>query len=418
MTIKSVADIIGARYLIATSARPARSLLAALLAFFGAIVLAPDGRTQTDSINDSINRLRGRDVDVRQEAVDALAAIGEPAIGPLIAVARDSDFGVRTWAAKALVAIGKSAVEPMIAALQDSDAAARCSIITALGNMKDTRAVRPLIERLSDPDSYAFSLFGRRFYVRTCTAGALGRINDPRSANALRTALAEAVERRDFEMMMAAASPILSRKGDASAKSLLDLLIMALQDHDAQMRYNAACALGKIRDPGTVDALIVALKDRSYYVDNSGLYGSNAHLYVGTCVANALGQFKAVRAVEPLIDALKDKTFGGRFGVARALGEVDDPRSTAALRAALVERDATVIGAAYQALIKRGDRASEEALIQGLKAYGNAQMALVFINSGNARLADAGRDWADSHGYRIVVAQPSGPEQVRWGSAR
>ncbi|HFE64868.1 MAG TPA: alpha/beta fold hydrolase, partial [Caldithrix sp.] len=130
-----------------------------------------------------VSRLKDDGVieDVGLHAAEALAAIGEPAVRPLMnalndsaALARenaciglgilkdpraidilihalqDEDSGVRYEASRALAKIGEPAVEPLIAALKSENENARMGAAKALGAIKNPRAVNPLTDLLKD----------------------------------------------------------------------------------------------------------------------------------------------------------------------------------------------------------------------------------------------------------------------------
>jgi hypothetical protein len=106
---------------------------------------------------------------------DALAAVGKPAVKPLIAVLRRNgdnttaatalgEIGdtraipvlIRTWAnpatTDALVAIGKPAVEPLMAAARQGEDPIRKHAITALGEIGDRRAAPLLTELVAEAE--------------------------------------------------------------------------------------------------------------------------------------------------------------------------------------------------------------------------------------------------------------------------
>ena len=74
---------------------------------------------------------------------------------------------------------------------------------------------------------------------------------------------------------------------------------------DWEVRWDAARALGEIKDPRAVEPLSAALKDENEYVRKAAAY--------------ALGEIKDPRAVEPLIAALKDEELHVRWAAAEAL---------------------------------------------------------------------------------------------------
>lgn len=71
--------------------------------------------------------------------------------------------------------------------------------------------------------------------------------------------------------------------------------------------------------------------------------------------AGALGNTRDARAVQPLIDALKDENFGVRAEAARALGGIGDNRAFAPLVAALKESEPDVRDAVCQGLGQLGN---------------------------------------------------------------
>ncbi len=123
------------------------------------------------------------------------------------------------------------------------------------------------------------------------------------------------------------------------------------------IRYKAAQYLGFIGDLRAVEPLISALKDREPLV--------------GVFSAEALGDIGDPRAVEPLIVALKNGSFELRERAAEALGKIGDPRAVEPLTVALKDsyrggyRD---VGAkAATALGKIGDPRAMEPLIAAVK---------------------------------------------------
>ena len=130
-----------------------------------------------------INLLCDDDRYVRSRAAYALSMIGEPAVDPLIQALREGDGNlrwgaaialgkiqnlraiepliraladkyenVRAESAAALAAIGKPALGPLLQVLKFSDGAVRLEIVTALGELHDTGAIQPLIQLLDNAD--------------------------------------------------------------------------------------------------------------------------------------------------------------------------------------------------------------------------------------------------------------------------
>jgi len=92
------------------------------------------------------------DITAWQNAAQALARLGAPAIEPLIAALADEDWNVRTWSADALGLLGSpQAVGPLISALSDAERQVRIDATVALGKIGDASAAEALVARLSDP---------------------------------------------------------------------------------------------------------------------------------------------------------------------------------------------------------------------------------------------------------------------------
>jgi len=160
--------------------------------------------------------------EVSNNAVEALARIGEPAVESLIQILKDKDRHVRFDAANVLRRIGDArAVEPLIQALKDEYDLVRLQAIEGLGRIGDARSVEPLIQALT------YEYPDRNYeYTQKQVAEALVGIGRPAVA----------------------------------------LLIRALEDKDLRVREVAAVALGKIGDETAAEPLIQALKDQYWSV--------------------------------------------------------------------------------------------------------------------------------------------------------
>ena len=138
--------------------------LNALIAVLGLalFVATPDAKEQMSSgrgrflgenVGRLIQELKDENPHTRMRAADALGQIKDVrAVKPLIAALKDENSSGRmqALAAGALVSIGTPAVKPLIAALKDEDPLVRMQAADALGQIKDVRAVEPLIGTLED----------------------------------------------------------------------------------------------------------------------------------------------------------------------------------------------------------------------------------------------------------------------------
>jgi HEAT repeat protein len=155
-----------------------------------------------------------------EEAAIALAAMGQPAVEPLIVALGHANASVRRNAAWSIgeisggmTVIRESAVVPLRSALQDGDEWVRMAAARALGEIRDGRAVESLLATLSDSNGQ----------VRALAAWALGEMKERRAVQGLST--------------------------------------MLLRDEQADARQMAAWALGEIQDPKAVESLNAALND-------------------------------------------------------------------------------------------------------------------------------------------------------------
>lgn len=170
-----------------------------------------------------VRSLRDGDWQVREAAVDALAMIGSPAVDllirylrdwdarksaikalgkindervldPLISLLRNDEF--KDDATQALAELGEPAVGRLLECLNDKDEVVRKQAIHALGEIKHQSAVDALIEKLKDPD----------WFTRLKAADALEKIGDPRGRDAIKPLLKDPdlVVRMRVERMLAA----------------------------------------------------------------------------------------------------------------------------------------------------------------------------------------------------------------------
>ncbi len=132
-----------------------------------------------------LNAITDPDWHVRKYAIVSLGKIGDTrAINPLVNALNDEDSDVRWKAINALGKLGKPAVENLLKAFETDEWQVRGRIAEVLGNIKDERAVEPLID----------SLYNNRYknqnkYVRGRIIEALGRIGDERAIDPLIQAL-------------------------------------------------------------------------------------------------------------------------------------------------------------------------------------------------------------------------------------
>jgi len=129
------------------------------------------GRQGDDKAVDLLVGALARKDGVARSAARELGKMrNERAIPPLVALLGDPE--VSQAAAEALLAFGPSAVGPLLEVLKSGNGDARARAVFVLGELRDKRAVEPLIEVMQTDDVYA---------VRTSAATALGQIKDARA---------------------------------------------------------------------------------------------------------------------------------------------------------------------------------------------------------------------------------------------
>ena len=116
-----------------------------------------------------------RDWDVRKYAIAALGRIrDERVLDPLMLQLRNDEF--KDDALNALVELGQPAVSRLIKALKDKDENIRKQAVLALGRIKEAAAIDPLIDMLADSD----------WFTRLTAAAALEAIGDERGRDAIK----------------------------------------------------------------------------------------------------------------------------------------------------------------------------------------------------------------------------------------
>lgn len=119
-----------------------------------------------------------RDWEVRKYAIASLGKIrDERVLDPLMLQLRNDEF--KDDAINALVELGEPALDRLVTALRDKDENVRKSAVLALGRIKSGEAIDPLIAMLADQD----------WFTRLTAAAALESIGDDRGREAIKPLL-------------------------------------------------------------------------------------------------------------------------------------------------------------------------------------------------------------------------------------
>ncbi len=252
-----------------------------------------------EAVMESLSRMRGPAVDpliaalkdgkACDFAATVLSRIGDPrAAVPMARAFMESFAGEKTL--DALKAMGRPAVDALKAAARDhAEAEGRRAALQALLALQAPGVIDLLAGAAGDPDPK----------VREEAVTGLARMKGPRVASALAAAMAGLKEEdRNLRRRIVGA---LDEFDDPAA---IQALIGALTDADRTVRNLAAFGLGKLKAAGAVDALIAALGD--------------ADALAASAASTALSKIGRP-AFGPLVRALGHESAAVRAGAAKAL---------------------------------------------------------------------------------------------------
>lgn len=246
---------------------------------------------------------------------DDQEGLREAAVEPLIGTLHDEDDAVREQAVEALGAVGDSrAVDALIPLFEDASREVRRQTAATLAVLGDVRAVGPLVGALSDTDGA----------VRLQATEALERLGWEPQDDHQRALRAVALSNWDEAIALGSVAvgplgfafrnsgwvmrhPVIEGLGAIGDVGAVDVLVEALRDSDHGVRRRAAQALVRI-GTGAVDALIVTLKSHDWELRGQA--------------AEVLGAIGDSRAVHSLVAALGDSDMGVRWCAIEALGKI------------------------------------------------------------------------------------------------
>ncbi len=330
--------------------------------------------------------LQDEAAEIRTAAASGLGDLRDDGTAlPLIEALKDEDEDVRTAAALSLGKLGDPrAVEPLLSYLDSSDQRTRMQALMALGQLKDERAVEPLLEVLRNETRE--NVFG--------VINALGEIGDPRAVEPLLAMLDNGWARENALMALSnipdprAIQVVIDSFGEEEenrwrwsragyrlaqlGEPALAPLISSLRNQSPLVRANAAQALGQMKDERVVDPLIKTLaEDESEQVrakaafslgwtgDQRAMDPLTAALndpsdQVRKSAVNGLGALENEQLIDVLVTALDDDSAEVRTAVLLQLMQFDDPKIIDPLLAALADSDGTVRQKAALALCYTG----------------------------------------------------------------
>jgi HEAT repeat protein len=278
---------------------------------------------------------------VRKEAAARLSRWPDPAgaVPALIASLCDTNnVGLRNAAVEALAAIGRPAVAALLTALA-AGGDHRKLIIDALAVIRDPQAVEPLCTALEDPDEN----------IRAAAAEALGGLGGPRVGAALRAELA----RGGLLSRLAALEALVHMGEQVPLAELRPALEQPI------LRRAGVLALGRSGDPEGLPYLLDALSDPGRGVrEAAGSALTALHESLGAPGKRGIEQ--AVRAsanehAPALLGLLESVDAATRRAAATLLGWSRAPTALRALARELADDE--VHDAAAQAIVQYGPAA-------------------------------------------------------------
>jgi HEAT repeat protein len=276
--------------------------------------------------------------------------MGPPVVDRLVKCLKDERWRVREHAAKACGEIKDArAVDALMVACRDRDGAVKSAAAEALGKIGDPKAVPALIKLFRDSSKIVRETAGT-----ACVA--IGQASvEP---------LIECLKDKDFVVRCHAARALGGMTTDyqigrpwVRESRVVEALIEALKDPDRAVREDATIALGMIGDPRAIDPLIEAMKDgavKRHAIASLGMIGDPRAL---PAVLDAL-RGKGIRQDgTPTPGCIVSEDAFIKEAAATALGHFRDPRVIPDL--IMLLKDGILREKAAQALVLIGDTAIE-----------------------------------------------------------
>lgn len=351
---------------------------------------APPAVVDESAAADLILGLRDRDLEVRLESAQALAAMRHPpAASALLAVLRDEDENkdIRGNAAIALGRIGdERAMSPILAMLEDEETEGyaaealramsggldemvqrlqasprrrggsgehpRARIVRALGAVGSPSSIGSLFRAAVDPDP------GVRIAAVRALNAVIGEMRhqqsvEPAEYARLRTAVTGVLKMLLSDVDARVRLAALEAQIDSPDR---DVLVVLAADPDANLRRAACDGLGRLGAGDVFEPLARARTDDDEFVRCAALDG--------------LGRIDDARAVPLIVESLADPTPRVRVSAVYALGPENPrwaPKDRPAVREALVralgDEDMEVRQASLRALGRLRDPEALDALI-------------------------------------------------------
>ncbi|NWG35528.1 MAG: HEAT repeat domain-containing protein [Chloroflexi bacterium] len=274
----------------------------------------------------------------RERVIQDLIRLDTDALPALLEALQTRDLNLLAIYEQTLARIPSASPE-LVKLLATAHPILRARAADVLGLRKDRSAVPALLDALK----------GEFYTVRARAALALARIGDKGAIPVLLNTLKDP----ESDVRIAACLGLGMFKDPSAFDEIANLL---LDDPKIEVRQAAAKALGSTRHPAALLFLMEALHDSYWWYERESAAGD-----LLTAIENM-----GAAAVEPLIDALKDREGAVRKFAATLLGGIGDPRAIEPLGMALYDLHHDVGKASAEALARFG-AASFEVLVEALE---------------------------------------------------
>jgi len=244
--------------------------------------------------------------DLNKPAMDSIAALGAPAVPYLIEKFTTKSARERWTVIWILQRIGSPAVPDLVQALGRSNGLVVQRVCWALGDIKDTAAVEPLIEICTH----------LRWQVREQALGALGKISDKRGGSAAASRLDDSIG----QVRKAAAVTC----GKLEYHRCIPVLVHLLGDDFYGARMSAMEALLKLDTADVITVLCDSI--------------NSTNCLVGDMTCHILGRIGNDEAMLILLEQTKSDNPDRRAHAAVALVNAD-PRDNCGFQARVLERE-------------------------------------------------------------------------------
>ena len=260
----------------------------------------------------------------------------------LARILRSSHPEVRRRAALSIARINDPRGRALLrAAPTDADTSVAATIVFGIGQLKDSSAVPYLDSLLTGP--------GTPVTVAVEAARALGKIRNPESREVVARYLATATESARNRSVIAEALFAIGRN---ATRGDITPIVKFTRSANEEVRWRAAWALFRPRDPAALTDLLRVSRDRSGQVRSWAVRALTAPQVDSAGLGRAL-------ALKPLLAATRDPDRRVRTEAIRTLIAYEDSASFDLLVRALDSNDSWISVSAAEALARRTSRSAD-----------------------------------------------------------